>query len=171
MSRTSRNQSFVNFLQIIAAFVYIYGNRKIPNSLDSNSYAVRGRDHCARFLSRSTEKLSLRILKVNDAMLSSDLALKLSFLYFSVAIVCRSGNDVSASIHHPFIISFDLRHPNDERKPFEDFVAYRIIAKQTFVDHVLELTRGTLERYFTATADLESNVLSCWSKYATLENR
>ena len=130
MSRTSRNQSFV---QNIAAFVYIYGNRKIPNSLDSTNYAVRGREHCARFLSRSTEKLSLRILKVNDA---SDLALKLSFLYFSVAIVCRSGNNVSASIHHPFIISFDLRHPNDERKPFEDSVAYRIMAKQTFVDHM-----------------------------------
>ena len=80
MSRTSRNQSFVNFLQNIAAFVYIYGNRKIPNSLDSTIYAVRGREHCARFLSRSTEKLSSRILKVNDAMLPSDLALKLSFL-------------------------------------------------------------------------------------------
>ena len=68
-------------------------------------------------------------------MLSSILALKMSFLSCSVALVCRSGNDVSASVHHPFIISFDLRHPNDERKRFEDSVAYQIMAKKTFVDY------------------------------------
>ena len=32
------------------------------------------------------------------------------------------------------IISVDLRHPNDERKRFEDSVAYRIMVKKTFVD-------------------------------------
>ena len=136
MSRTSRNQSFVIFCKMSPHSSIYTGIEKSPTHWIQLTTHVRGREHCARFLSRSTEKLSLRILKVNDAMLSSDLALKLSFLYFSVAIVCRSGNDVSASIHHPFIISFDLRHPNDERKPFEDSVAYRIMAKQTFVDHM-----------------------------------
>ena len=54
-------------------------------------------------------------MKVNDAIFSSVLGLKLSC---SVAIVCRSesDHDVSASVHDPLIISFDLRYPNDERK-------------------------------------------------------
>ena len=47
------------------------------------------------------------------AIFPSVLGLKLSC---SVAIVCRSESDVSASIHDPLIISFDLRYPNDERK-------------------------------------------------------
>ena len=59
---------------------------------------------------------------MNDAIFPSILGLKLSFLSCSVAIVCRSESDVSASIHDPLIISFDLRYPNDERKPFEDSV-------------------------------------------------
>ena len=52
-------------------------------------------------------------MKVNDAIFPSVLGLKLSC---SVAIVCSSESDVSASIHDPLIISFDLRYPNDERK-------------------------------------------------------
>ena len=52
-------------------------------------------------------------MKVNDAIFSSVLGLTLSC---SVAIVCRSESDVSACIHDPLIISFDLRYPNDERK-------------------------------------------------------
>ena len=143
ISRTSRNPS--GFLQNIAAFVYIYGNRKYPTywiQLDTQCEDVSIAHDFS--VVRSTEKLSLRILKVNDTMLSSNLALKLSFLYFSVAIVCRSGNDVSASIHHPFITSFDLRHNNDERKPFEDCVAYRIMTKKSFVDHIMQARRKQL---------------------------
>ena len=48
-------------------------------------------------------------MKVNDAMFSSILCLKLSFLSCSLAIVCRSESDVNASVH-------DLRYPNDEKK-------------------------------------------------------
>ena len=54
----------------------------------------------------------------------------------TVAIVWRSGNDVSASINYPFIISFHLRHIDDERKPFEYYVVYRVMAasrKKKFV--------------------------------------
>ena len=93
------------------------------NQLDSTSYALRGQAFCARFLSRSTEGLDLRIVKVSNAIFPSNLGLKLAFLSCSVAIVCRFGNDVSPCIHHPFIISFDLCNRNDERKPFEDSIA------------------------------------------------
>ena len=123
MSRTSRILEFAKFLQEIAAFVYTYGNRKIGSTLDSTRHALRGRTLCARFLSRSTEESDLRIVKVSDAIFPSNLGLKLPFLSCSVAIVCRSGNDVSPCIHHPFIISFDLCNCNDERKPFEDSIA------------------------------------------------
>ena len=103
MSRTSRILEFAKFLQEIAAFVYTYGNGKIGSPLDSTRHALRGRTLCARFLSRSTEESDLRIVKVSDAIFRSNLGLKLPFLSCSVAIVCRSGNDVSPCIHHPFI--------------------------------------------------------------------